>query len=261
MEYQNELDFAKDLALKSGAIMRKYFSLDVKSTMKDNITPVTAADTEINALVIESIQKKFPGHAVIAEEESAASANAEYTWICDPLDGTIPYSIGMQTAMVSLALYKDKQPVVGVLYDPFMDRLYHAVEGNVTMMNQTKTNVVKGLLTMGDCMGMILMDVGVFETQKLIDPLLKKEIRLLQIHSFVYVVSYIASGKLKGAFLPTAHIWDRAAAKIILENAGGTMTDENGNDLDIFSENSKMIIASNGECHEELLELVSASKM
>ncbi len=261
MEYQKELDFAKDLALKSGAIMRKYFSLDVKSTMKDNITPVTAADTEINSLVIESIQKQFPGHAIIAEEESAASANAEYTWICDPLDGTIPYSIGMPTCMFSLALYKNRQPILGVLYDPFMDRLYHSIDGNSTMMNQTMANVAKGQLAMGDCMGMILMDVGVFETQKLIDPLLKKEIRLLQIHSFVYVVSYIASGKFKGAVMTPAHVWDRAASKIILENAGGKMTDENGNDLDIFSENSKMIIASNGECHEELLELVRASKL
>lgn len=71
-------------------------------------------------------------------------------------------------------------------------------------------------------------------------------------------MSYIATGNLKAALLPPAYIWDMAASKIILENAGGKMTDEKGHDVDIFGK-QKLIIASNGECHEEFLKLAQSA--
>lgn len=259
MSYQKELNFAKNLALKAGAIMRKHFSLDLESTLKKDISPVTIADLEINTLVVDSVTKTFPGHAVIGEEESMGADTSEYVWICDPLDGTNPYSMSMPTSMFSLALYKNKQPVLGVTYDPYMDRLYTSIDKQGTFLSQKQIHVAKGTMKPGDNIGITFYDPYCMNFEKLLRPIIEKTIRFTMIHSFVYLSSFVANGKFKGAILPPAYIWDRAASKIILENAGGIITDEKGNLLDIYSNSTKVVIASNGDSHDELLRLVQDS--
>ena len=92
------LKFAKNLALKSGQIMLDNFQLGINTDIKADNTLVTIADTDINSLVIRSIKASYPEHAVIGEEESYENDKAEYVWVCDPIDGTIPFSLVLQLA-------------------------------------------------------------------------------------------------------------------------------------------------------------------
>src|SRR6185369_16230217 len=116
------LQFARGLADQAGAIMLEHFQVGVAKRDKaeaDN-TPVTIADTQINRLVIEAVRAKHPTHAVIGEEESHPADGVEFTWVCDPIDGTIPYTMGIPTNLFSLALVDGEgQPVVAVVYDPY----------------------------------------------------------------------------------------------------------------------------------------------
>src|SRR3989338_6753886 len=99
--------FAINLAQKAGKIIRENFKANVKKEWKADGTPVTAIDLAVNKLVIESVQKEYPTHSILAEEESAMQEGSEYVWVCDPIDGTYPFSHGIPNFAFSLALVKD----------------------------------------------------------------------------------------------------------------------------------------------------------
>jgi len=96
-EKREYLEFAKSLALEAGKIMRTYF-LVTDTTWKADQTPVTQADTEINSLVIDRVQKAYPSHSVYGEEESSLR-ESKFLWVCDPVDGTLPYSLGLPLSL------------------------------------------------------------------------------------------------------------------------------------------------------------------
>lgn len=183
---------ALDLAKRAGEIMRKNFTLWMKKDWKADRSPVTDADITINALVIEEIRKRWPDHSIIGEEQSDAIEGAEYAWVCDPVDGTIPFSNGVPLGTFVLALCRDGVPTLGVIYDPFMDRM------------------------------------------------------------FVACGNFIASV----ATLNTCH--DGAALKVIVEEAGGKMTDVLGNEQR-YDRPINGFVASNGLVHDELLAMIRAS--
>jgi len=259
MNYSKELAFAKNLAREAGKVMLKYFYEDIEVEMKENDTPLTIADTTINQMVIDAIKKNYPTHGMIGEEGNGGAENAEYVWICDPIDGTIPYTIKFPTSMFSLALYKNKKPVLGVLYDPYTDKMYWALDGGPAQCNDKIISVKKGTLQKGDVVGIINLsgssryDTNLYNFTKVIND---RQIRTEEIHCIVYFVASIATGYIKCAITPGAHPWDRAAAIIIIRAAGGRVTDEKGVEADTFTD-CKNLVFSNGDTHEEILELLN----
>src|SRR6185369_6851970 len=97
-------EFALQMAQEAGGIIRSNFSMGMKKEWKEDVTPVTVSDLAINKDLIEGVKQHFPGHSVYGEEESALIDGAEYVWVCDPVDGTLPFSHGIPTCMFSLAL-------------------------------------------------------------------------------------------------------------------------------------------------------------
>ncbi|MDR1032910.1 MAG: inositol monophosphatase, partial [Candidatus Nomurabacteria bacterium] len=123
------LEFARRLAYAAGGVMLKYFRLGGGiSHYKEDNTIVTKADTEINQMVIDRVRATYPGHGVYGEEDSFGRDKNEL-WVCDPIDGTNMFARGVPVAVFSLAFVVDGEPVMGVVYDPFTDRLYTAVKG------------------------------------------------------------------------------------------------------------------------------------
>src|SRR3989344_1795821 len=137
-----ELEFAKGIAREAGALMRQNFTLGMKKEWKDDDTPLTKTDLAINQLVLEAVQKKYPEHSYIGEEGNNIK-ESEYTWVCDPVDGTIPFSHGYPTFAFSLALTKNGESILGVIYDPIMDRLVHAEKGRGAFLNGKRIAVRK----------------------------------------------------------------------------------------------------------------------
>ena len=122
--------FAIGLARRAGDLMRANFSLGTKKSWKEDHSPLTVTDTAINEMVIEAVRDAYPGHAVIGEEESYGDGRlADWTWVCDPIDGTIPFSHGYSTFAFSLGLAHRGESVLGVVYDAMFDRLVVARKG------------------------------------------------------------------------------------------------------------------------------------
>lgn len=133
-QQQEWLDFAKSVALEAGDIMRKYFGKKPDVHLKANNTIVTVADEEINDLVIKRVTERYTDHDIDGEEASQRRGS-RYVWVCDPIDGTASFAIGLPVSVFSLALVIDGQPEVGVIYAPFSDHLYWASRGRGAYMN------------------------------------------------------------------------------------------------------------------------------
>lgn len=235
--YKSELNFAQEMASDAGKIMKKYFrSEDIDIEWKADHTPLTVADKKINDLLIERVEKHYPKHGVIGEESSYMEER-DMVWVVDPIDGTSPYSLGIPTSTFCLALVdrKDGQPVIAVVYDPFLDHLYIASksEGAYLNENKIKTSTAKDfhhsyIAVNGFSKkmenGRVLMRPG-----KLMERIRHDHGgKCLTFQSHVYTAMKVASGELVGSVLAFGSPWDAAAASLIVEEAGGIATDLKG---------------------------------
>ena len=135
--------FAISIAKDAGEIMLEYFySGNFEIEYKEDKTPVTIADKKINQLVIDAVAETYPKYAVQGEE-GVVIKDSNYVWVCDPIDGTVPFSKQIPIAAFSLALVYDGKPIIGVVYDPFGERLISAVQGNGAMLNDKKYLLVR----------------------------------------------------------------------------------------------------------------------
>lgn len=256
-DYSKELAFAKDLALKAGEIILRNFRHST-ITVKDNLTPVTETDIAISQMVINSVRESFPTHRVLDEEIQNVKTDSDFLWVCDPIDGTIPFSHHIPAAMFSIALCKKGEPVVAVIYDPFMKRLLHTALGLDSYMNDKVIGVRKEKLVAGDYIfGKPYWKDGI-DAGKFISLLKEKKLRDYMVGSLVYEGMMVATGVVKAMITIGANAWDRAAIKMIIENAGGKCTDETGERLTVFG-NPKYFIATNGIVHEEILGIINKS--
>ena len=253
-DYSKELAFAKAIALKAGEIITKNF-LHSTITTKSNLTPVTETDLAVSKLVIKEVKKTFPDHKVFDEEYQHKDHNSEFIWVCDPVDGTIPFSHHIPTSMFSLALCHNGEPVVAVIYDPFMKRMLYTKTKSPSYMNEEEIYVKPGKFILGDFIfGIPYWNLD-FDTNKYFKLLFDKKIRVTYVESIVYQSMIVAIGISKAMVIIAASPWDRAAAKMIIENAGGICTDENKKRLTVFG-NPKYFIATNKEVHNEIMEIV-----
>ena len=136
---QEYLDFAKEIANKAKEIMIKYFYEDNQASYKSDQTIVTIADKEINDYLIKRVKETYPDHSVDGEENQFGKS--KYVWVCDPIDGTAMYARHIPVSVFSLALVVDGKSVLGVIYDPFTDYLYSAIEGGGAYLNDKPMHV------------------------------------------------------------------------------------------------------------------------
>lgn len=247
--------FADELALKAGKIMLEHFGLGVNRNFKHDTSPVTEADLQINSRVIEEVKKAFPEHSVQGEEETHIVENSEYVWVCDPVDGTRPFSNGLPIATFSLALVKDGEVIVGVVYDPFCDRLYSAEKGGGCFINNIKTHVSETssfVRATADCE---ISPRAKYDTKGLRDHLVEKfDIVNYKLCAFVLPSALVSAGEFDFTIFPATTAHDAAAIKILVEEAGGKVTD-------IFGEEQRYdqpingLIVSNGILHDELVAM------
>ncbi|TSC71442.1 MAG: myo-inositol-1(or 4)-monophosphatase, partial [Parcubacteria group bacterium Gr01-1014_70] len=120
-----------NLATKCGNFIVANFNLGLGMTKerKSDATPLTVTDTTINAEVCACMRRDFPHIQVLGEEESSEIENTEYTVMCDPVDGTIPFSHGLPISTFCISVLHNQMPIVGVIYDPFLGRMWHAEHG------------------------------------------------------------------------------------------------------------------------------------
>lgn len=252
---QTYLEFAKNIALEAGKITLKYFKGDNGSNYKLDNTIVTKADTEINTYLIEQVKKFFPDHSVDGEEEQFGSSR--FVWVCDPVDGTAMYARHIPVSVFSLALVEDGKPIVGVVYDSFCDKMYYAVKGGGAFVNGEKLSVND--YTLDDKRSLTNLDMWPAAEYDLYNAF--HEIGLISysvdLGSIIRAAMCVAGGEFTLALFPgTKHKnCDIAAAKVIVEEAGGCVSDLFGNDQRYDGDINGAII-SNGTVHEKALSII-----
>lgn len=255
MTFKTEMAVATEIAKKAGTIMWQYFDGEQHRTIKENETPLTIADTLINRLVIEELANAFPTDGVIGEEESTTSYGMGRKWFCDPIDGTKAYTWGVPTAIFSLGLVIDGVPQVGVCYDPFLDRMYTAQKGKGAYCNGKLLRVSSDRLAGG----VVAISSNIKEIQRglpYINTLLAAQASLAYYSGGIYKALTVATGRCVGYLGDPLTTYDMAAVQLIVEEAGGKVTDLTGNSFD-YTKPFKGTIVTNGVVHDELVTIVS----
>jgi len=250
------LEFAKNIALYAGRIMLKYFNQNNGSSYKADKTIVTLADTEINSYLIEQVKSKYPNHSVDGEEEQFGNSN--YVWVCDPVDGTNPYANHIPVAVFSLALVVDGESIVGVVYDPFTDNLYSAIKDEGAYKNDIKISVNNySLDNMKSVSNFDNWQTSPYNIYPVITELGKKTY-FLSIGSVIRGCMCVASGEFSLAIFPGTKRknCDIAAVKVIVEEAGGKVTDLFGNEQK-YDRDINGAVISNGLVHDEVITTIN----
>lgn len=252
--YDQHMKFAKDLALQAGAIMRKYYGKQPDQKIKSDNTIVTIADEEINQLVIERVKELFPGDSIDGEEDSYKTSSKN-VWVCDPIDGTNPFAMELPVSIFSIAFVVDGVPKIGVIYDPFGEKMYHAVTGCGAFMNDENISVSRAD---GGQKARLNFDWWPDAEFDILEPLHKyskeHDVYLLSPGSTTHMAALVARGEfIASVFAGTkGKNVDIAAAKVIVEEAGGTVTDLFG-DEQRYDRDIKGAIVSNGVVHDKIV--------
>ncbi len=230
-------DFILGLLKKSSLIAKEKFG-HVSSTIKqgDNNQVLTEADLEIGRVLVEQIKKDYPDHNIIDEESGVIDNGSEFTWVIDPVDGTSNFAAGIHMYGVIIGLLKDDLPIAGGVALPAFDEIYFAEKGYGAYRNETKISVNKGvdLIKMLVAYGIDshLEDTKITEKELRIIGQLVNKIQNLRCTNSVYDAMMVAEGKF-GAYLNRSmRIWDIVGPQVIIEEAGGVVTDFTGNKID-----------------------------
>ncbi|MFZ2456167.1 MAG: inositol monophosphatase family protein [Candidatus Altiarchaeia archaeon] len=254
MMLEKELKAAKEAAYESGKIlMANYGRVSVR--YKKDRSIVTDSDLASEKLIKEALKKEFPEYSFLAEESGLEDTGSEYEWVIDPLDGTTNYSIRNPFFNVSIALAKNDVPVLGVVYYPFQDELFHAVDGMGAYLNDQKIRV-SAKASIRDAFVCFCHGHDPETVNKAIIAYSKiKPVtdRMRQIGASELELSYLGCGRVDAFFMLKQNPWDIASGTLIVREAGGIVSDIDGKS---FNLKSKDAVASNGLVHKELLELL-----
>ncbi|HEX55160.1 MAG: inositol monophosphatase [Candidatus Altiarchaeales archaeon] len=255
MILSNELKTAIEASKKAGRILMDLYG-KVKIKYKRDGTIITKADEMSEKLIRKILTNRFPDYSIIGEEFGFEEKSSEYLWAIDPLDGTTNYSIRNPFFNVSIALLDEEKPILGVVYYPFQDELFFAEIGKGAYLNNKRIyvsgedkfeNAVLTFCHRSDPESVERM-AKIFREFKMRNP------KVRQIGAAALEMCYVACARVESFLMINLNIWDVAAGAIIVKEAGGRVTDFDGNEFDI---NSKDILASNGLLHNELLRLIN----
>jgi myo-inositol-1(or 4)-monophosphatase len=257
---KGHLEVAKAAAVKAGSILRERISGSREVTYKGEINLVTEMDRLSERMVVEIILEAFPDHGILAEEEAQIENSSGFLWIIDPLDGTTNYAHGYPSFSVSIGLESSGDVVVGVVYDPMRDELFSAARGQGAFLNGnpiavSRTDVlIRSLLATG-----FPYDRAVSKENNLnyFNALIMASQEIRRSGSASLDLCALAAGRLDGYWELKLHPWDVAAGSLIVQEAGGELTDFSGKRSSI---RDNEILASNGRIHGQILEIIDRVK-
>lgn len=252
------LDFAIDTARAAGQVLRERFRQHHTVTSKSSpVDLVTEADLASEQLIVDRIRRRFPDHAILAEEGSSGEHRAPYRWLIDPLDGTTNYAHGFPVWSVVIALAQGDDVLLGVAYDPLRDELFTAGRGIGAFLDGQRLRV-----SPTPRLGESLLATGfpysrATEAQNNLGPFNHLMPRVRGVRrggSAALDLAYVAAGRLDGYWEFWLNPWDWAAGALMVREAGGTVTDVAG---EFWRPGMLSLVATNGHVHSELLDAVS----
>ena len=242
------------LAAKNAArILLRYYGKNKNIREKENKTLVAAADLEANEVVINTIKKYFPNHGILSEETGFEDNKSDYKWVIDPLDGTHNFIHEIPLFGTSIALEHKNRIVLGVLNFPLLGITATAEKGKGAFLNGKRINVSGKKNLSHSFIAFEYAYTNRKEKVNFLGKFIHTAIDFRNFGSAIYDLLLVACGKCDGFVILSTHEWDVAAGFLLVEEAGGKITDLKGKKYSISGD--KFLI-SNGKIHEALLDYV-----
>jgi myo-inositol-1(or 4)-monophosphatase len=249
-----ELEVALSAARRAGEVLRAGFGAEHAITYKGEVDLVTEVDEEAERVIREELLESFPSYGVLAEEGGELAGEEGARWIVDPLDGTTNYAHRLPIFAVSIALERSGEVVLGVVHDPMGEETFVAERGRGATLNGEPIRVsntdelIRALIVTGFPYDRAEMP----EALELFGRLAATTQGMRRLGSAALDLCYVASGRLEGYYERGIWPWDLAAGSVILEEAGGKLTNYRGGKLDL---EGREIVASNGRLHSAMTRL------
>jgi len=254
-------------ALKAGEILIQHAGKVKKIGFKNEVNLVTEVDCLSEETIIEIINSKFPDHDILTEESGGKKSGALYKWVIDPLDGTTNYAHDFPVYCVSIALEKEGEIILGVVYDPNLDELFVAEKGRGAFLSKGRspanhkrsisvsqtTQLSQSLLATG-----FPYDIRTTQIDNLnhFANFYKKAQAIRRAGSAALDLCYLAMGRFDGFWELKLSPWDMAAGSLLVTEAGGKVTDFSGEPFNIYL---KEILASNGKIHQQMIDVLKCN--
>lgn len=252
---QNELfTFASYLADEAALISRKYFRNLSDIATKENLTPVTIADREIELRLREIIKANYPDHAVIGEEFANQSGNNRYSWVLDPIDGTVAFSSGKPTFTTLIALLEDNEPIFSIIDQSIINERFCGLIGDSAFLNGKKLTTSK-IVNLTDCrLNATTPYMFKTEFERKFFEKVKQSVRMTSFGGDAYAFALLASGYIDVIVEADLQYYDVAALIPVITAAGGVITDWSGNAI-TQDFNGQCLACANIELHQQIINL------
>ena len=253
--YEEELRFAQELADRADEISTSYFRGSFRVRQKDDGTPVTEADLAVEEALRGALAKRFPDDAILGEEHGLEGSPGR-TWVLDPIDGTKNFAAGIQIFATLIALLDDGAPVVGVVSAPALGERYSAGRGGGATLNgnrievSTVSDVPEAFLVWGD----VSWAVESASSDESFATLVRRAARTRAFGDF-WGHMLVARGAADAMMEESLRVWDWAALQVLVEEAGGRVTQLDGEPL----VDGGSVLTSNGALHTQLVNRLSAA--
>ncbi len=252
----------KKTILRAGGILRKHFG-KVGYKQKRRADLLTIADLESQKTILSAIRTAYPGDDFKAEENEERLTGAEFLWIIDPLDGTTNYAHGYPVACVSIGVLRNGKPWLGGVYDPFRDELFLGRRGHGTTLNGKTTRV-----STTDIINASLLITGfAYDRAERADYYLRRFKSFMIIchdvrrsGSAALDLAWVAAGRADGFWEYELNPWDVAAGALLVEEAGGKVTDFDGKAWRDWRIMGRRTLASNGKIHGAMSSILRRTK-
>jgi len=250
--HQQFLPTMAEIAREGGALLMDYFHRRVSVEYKGEADLVTEADRQSESLIRDRIRAFWPSHDILGEEQGLVDTGSEYRWYVDPLDGTTNFAHGFPVFSVSMALEHKGKRIAGVIYDPTRDEMFSAGQGGGAYLNGKKIHV-SNIANLSEC----LVSTGFPSHKRHKNPNIFFYHQItLRTHgvrrpgSAALDLCSVACGRFDGFWEFNLNPWDTAAGVLMVEEAGGTVTDFHGGRFQLASRET---LASNGLVHAALI--------
>jgi len=254
--HSSERRVAVDAARAAGLLLTRELAGVRRIAYKGSPTNlVTEMDAQCEALIVERLRSTFAGDAILSEEAGGMAGRSGRRWIVDPLDGTTNYAHGLPIFAVSIALEIDRRVVLGIVYDPTRDELFVAERGQGATLNDGPL-AVSGTATLDESLLATGFPYNIRESRANLAEFTAFTLRsraVRRLGSAVLYCAWVAAGRFDGYWEQTTGPWDVAAGSLLIEEAGGRVTDLVGKPLDL---DKPSIVASNGKIHAAMLDVL-----
>ncbi len=250
-----------EAAHAGAAEILRYFNGDFKISNKEGVNNlVTEADHAAEKAIMDCIRRHYPDHHILSEETGEIVQDSNYKWIIDPIDGTVNFAHGIPLNCVSIAIEQAGTIILGAVYNPHLHEFYFAEKGKGARLNDKpiavskQTQTAKACLVTGFPYTYINMPNGPLE---IFERFIRRGVPVRRLGSAAIDLCWVAAGRFDGFYEHKLEPWDSAAGYLIVEEAGGKVTDLAGNPFSIYQHK---VLATNGLIHEEMINVINGTK-